>query len=73
MLNLLSVYRRDRDNMPGSAREVENAIEEGRVLWLSSPKNLSENKVKAVEVNKIKLGDPDPSGRKTCYYRKFKL
>ena len=23
------LYRRDRDNMPGSAREVSNAIEEG--------------------------------------------
>ena len=40
------LYRRDRDNMPGSAREVENAIEEGvEFLWLSSPKNFSENKV----------------------------
>ena len=35
------LYRRDRENMPGSAREVSNAIEEGiEFLWLSNPKNL---------------------------------
>ena len=33
------LYRRDRENMPGSAREVKNAIEEGvEFIWLSSPK-----------------------------------
>ena len=32
------LYRRDRENMPGSAREVSNAIEEGiDFLWLSNP------------------------------------
>jgi glutamate synthase (NADPH/NADH) small chain len=35
------LYRRDRENMPGSAREVENAIEEGvEFIWLTSPKVL---------------------------------
>jgi len=60
------LYRRDRENMPGSAREVKNAIEEGvEFIWLSSPKKfLGENKVKEVEVNKIILGEPDTSGRK---------
>ncbi len=60
------LYRRDRENMPGSAREVKNAIEEGvEFIWLSSPKRfLGENKVKEVEVNKIILGEPDSSGRK---------
>ena len=35
------IYRRDRENMPGSAREVANAIEEGvEFIWLTAPKNL---------------------------------
>ena len=60
------LYRRDRENMPGSAREVGNAIEEGvEFIWLSSPKNfLGQDKVQEVEVNKMILGDPDSSGRK---------
>ena len=60
------LYRRDRENMPGSAREVKNAIEEGiEFIWLSSPKKfLGENKVEYVEVDKIVLGEPDSSGRK---------
>tara|TARA_B100001175_G_C19508346_1_gene642189 strand:- start:1163 stop:2602 length:1440 start_codon:yes stop_codon:yes gene_type:complete len=60
------LYRRDRENMPGSAREVGNAIEEGiDFLWLSSPnKFIGQKNVKAVEVQKMKLGDPDSSGRK---------
>ncbi len=59
------LYRRDQKNMPGSAREVGNAIEEGvEFIWLSSPKRfLGEKKVKEVEVNKMILGEPDSSGR----------
>ena len=60
------LYRRDRENMPGSAREVGNAIEEGvKFIWLTSPKSfIGDTKVEAVEVNKMKLGDPDSSGRR---------
>ena len=60
------LYRRDRENMPGSAREVGNAIEEGvDFVWLTSPKSfIGDKKVVAVEVNKMKLGDPDSSGRR---------
>ena len=63
------LYRRDRENMPGSAREVGNAIEEGvEFLWLSSPKRfLGSENVTKVEVNKMILGEPDSSGRKTNY------
>lgn len=33
------LYRRDRDNMPGSAREVANAEEEGVIFeWLAAPR-----------------------------------
>ena len=60
------LYRRDRENMPGSAREVGNAIEEGvEFVWLTSPKSFIGNvNVEAVEVNKMKLGAPDLSGRR---------
>ena len=60
------LYRRDRENMPGSTREVANAEEEGvEFIWLSSPKEfLGTNKIERLIVNKIKLGDPDESGRK---------
>ena len=60
------LYRRDKENMPGSAREVSNAIEEGvEFLWLSRPnKFLGSSKVEAVEVQKMKLGDPDFTGRR---------
>ena len=60
------LYRRDRENMPGSAREVGNAIEEGvEFVWLTSPKRFIGNtRVEAVEVNKMKLGEPDSSGRR---------
>ena len=60
------LYRRDKANMPGSAREVGNAEEEGvDFVWLTSPKSfMGDKKVKEVEVNKMKLGDPDASGRR---------
>ena len=56
------LYRRDRENMPGSAREVSNAIEEGiDFLWLSNPKKfLGKENVEAVEVTKMELGNPTP-------------
>ena len=60
------LYRRDRSNMPGSAREVKNAEEEGvEFIWLTSPKQFIGNeKIDKVEVNKMILGEPDLSGRK---------
>ena len=60
------LYRRDRENMPGSAREVGNAEEEGvEFVWLSSPKEfIGKNKVESLVVDKIKLGEPDDSGRR---------
>ncbi len=60
------LYRRDRENMPGSAREVLNAEEEGvEFVWLSSPKKFGgTNKVENILVDKMKLGDPDESGRR---------
>ena len=60
------LYRRDKENMPGSAREVGNAEEEGvEFVWLSSPKEfIGKNKVESLVVDRIKLGEPDDSGRR---------
>ena len=60
------LYRRDRENMPGSTREVGNAEEEGvEFIWLTSPKSfIGQEIVREVEVNKMILGEPDSSGRK---------
>jgi glutamate synthase (NADPH/NADH) small chain len=60
------IYRRDRENMPGSSREVANAIEEGvEFIWLTSPKKfIGTKKIKEVQVNKMILGPADSSGRK---------
>ena len=60
------LYRRDRENMPGSAREVSNAEEEGvNFIWLSNPKKfLGKNKVESILIDKMELGDPDESGRR---------
>ncbi len=60
------LYRRDKVNMPGSAREVSNAEEEGvEFVWLSSPKEFKgKNKVEKIIVDRIQLGEPDDSGRR---------
>ena len=60
------LYRRDKENMPGSAREVANAEEEGvEFVWLSSPKEFKgTNKIKNLIVDQIQLGEPDDSGRR---------
>ena len=59
------LYRRNKENMPGSAREVFNAEEEGvEFVWLSSPKEFKgKNKIENLVVDQIKLGEPDESGR----------
>ena len=59
------LYRRDRANMPGSAREVLNAEEEGvEFLWKSLPKEFKgEGLVEEVECLEMKLSDPDEDGR----------
>ena len=60
------LYRRDKENMPGSSREVNNAEEEGvEFIWLSNPvKFIGTDKISSILVQKIKLGKPDSSGRR---------
>ena len=61
------LYRRDRANMPGSVREVQNAEEEGvEFVWLAAPKGFSGGAaVDGVIVQKMRLGAPDASGRQS--------
>ncbi|MBL9071649.1 MAG: NAD(P)-dependent oxidoreductase [Sphingopyxis sp.] len=61
------LYRRDRENMPGSQREVANAEEEGvEFVWLSAPESFAADKsVKQVAVAGMRLGAPDASGRRS--------
>ncbi len=60
------LYRRDKNNMPGSQREVENAIEEGVDFnWLTLPIQYQGKKIlDAVKIAKMELGSPDESGRR---------
>ncbi len=61
------VYRRTRNEMPALQLEVEEAEHEGvKFHYLAAPvKILTEKgKVKAMECIKMKLGEPDSSGRK---------
>jgi glutamate synthase (NADPH) small chain len=66
-LSVKCLYRRDRANMPGSQREVQNAEEEGvEFVWLSAPKGFSGGTaVEGVMVQKMALGAPDATGRQT--------
>ncbi|MFN3292302.1 MAG: NAD(P)-dependent oxidoreductase [Gemmobacter sp.] len=61
------LYRRDRANMPGSQREVQNAEEEGvEFVWLSAPKGFTGGTVvDGVIVQRMRLGAPDASGRQS--------
>lgn len=59
------VYRRDEANMPGSAREVANAREEGvEFLFNRQPLALlGDENVAAVRVAETRLGEADARGR----------
>ncbi len=59
------LYRRDRENMPGSLREVTNAQEEGvEFVWLSAPEAFcGDTHVTSVQAHKMRLGTNDATGR----------
>ncbi len=61
------LYRRDQANMPGSQREVKNAMEEGvEFLWLSVPRAFAGNgSVEKILAQKMRLSTPDASGRQS--------
>ncbi len=60
------LYRRDRENMPGSLRETRNAEEEGvEFVWLAAPKGfVGDDTVSGVMVAKMRLGAADATGRR---------
>ncbi len=62
------VYRRSRAEMPAREEEIENALEEGMILKeLTNPVRIigDENGwVREIECIKMKLGEPDSSGRR---------
>ena len=60
------LYRRDRDNMPGSAREVANAEEEGVVFeWLAAPRAVlgEADRVTGVRGQRMALAATSADGR----------
>ncbi len=62
------VYRRSRAEMPARAEEIHHAEEEGvQIKILTNPVRIigdEEGKVKSIECIKMKLGEPDASGRR---------
>ena len=66
--DVICLYRRNKENMPGSAREVENAEQEGvNFKWLSVPSEIiQQNDIASSLVYKIaELGEVDESGRRS--------
>ncbi|MGQ9623935.1 MAG: FAD-dependent oxidoreductase [Candidatus Bathycorpusculaceae bacterium] len=64
---IIILYRRSREEMPALPHEVELAEKDGvKIYLLVAPKQIiGENgKVKAVECLKMRLGEPDESGRR---------
>ena len=63
------LYRRDRANMPGSQRETQNAEEEGvEFVWQTAPRGFvtdGGDAVSGVIVQKMRLGAPDATGRRS--------
>lgn len=60
------LYRRTREEMPASQEEVEGAIEEGiDIQFLTAPVRIlgKNGKVSALECIRMRLGEPDESGR----------
>lgn len=62
------LYRRTREEMPAMSYEVDEAIEEGiQIEFLTSPTKIlgKDGEVCALECMRMKLGEPDESGRRS--------
>ena len=60
-------YRRTRNEMPAHAEEIDGAMEEGvKFTYLTAPLSVitKDGKVIGLECIKMKLGEPDESGRR---------
>lgn len=66
--SVICAYRRDEKNMPGSAREVQNAKEEGvEFMWNVQPISVevdANGNACGVKFVKTQLGEPDANGRR---------
>ena len=62
------VYRRTREEMPARHEEIEHAVEEGvRFELLAAPLSFAGNaemRLKSVKLQRMRLGEPDASGRR---------
>jgi len=61
------VYRRTREEMPAIEEEIEAASKEGiEIVYLAAPTKVmaQDGKVKEVEFTRMRLGEPDETGRK---------
>ena len=62
------LYRRSREEMPANAEEIEETEEEGiNINYLVNPVRIigKDGKVTAVECARMRLGEPDSSGRRS--------
>ncbi|MCL1912747.1 MAG: FAD-dependent oxidoreductase [Eubacteriaceae bacterium] len=62
------LYRRSRDEMPASEIEIKEAEEEGVIFrFLSNPIEIigASGKVSRIRLQKMELGEPDASGRRS--------
>lgn len=61
------LYRRDKENMPGSRAEVHNAESEGvNFEWLSAPLSFAgKDRAETMVAERMQLGLPDASGRRS--------
>lgn len=60
-------YRRTRDEMPARDNEIEDALAEGiEIRYLTAPQQIltRDNKVMGIQCIRMKLGEPDSSGRR---------
>jgi glutamate synthase (NADPH/NADH) small chain len=68
-IQAVCIYRRDQANMPGSKKEFAVSVEEGaEFMFLTSPVEVLGNgngEVRAVRCQKMELGPPDASGRRS--------
>ncbi len=66
--HVYNIYRRSRREMPARDEEIANAIEEGiDVRFLTNPVGIladDEGWVRAIECVRMRLGEPDDSGRR---------
>jgi glutamate synthase (NADPH/NADH) small chain len=62
------VYRRTKDEMPCTQHELDIAMLDGcEIIWLAAPQKVkgAGGKVKQLVCSKMKLGEPDASGRRS--------